>query len=141
MFTSAVTSITMLSDRSAGRLRGCLLCVSSEGTIGFVVLDGLELFVLLPPRVLRRISLNSSSLSQALPHPRNPSTPLEDLHRRGGQHPAHLRERAGKAVGSEDTGAEAVDAGDAREGIGREGGLGRGVSSGERASAERGARI
>lgn len=45
MFTSPVVSLTMLSERTAGHARGCLLCVAEDGTIGLIVLDGLELSV------------------------------------------------------------------------------------------------
>lgn len=66
MFTTSVVAIFLLHEREAGRLRGCLLCVAEDGTVGFVILDGLEQCVAAEP-----YGLAQSRLTRCFPNPRH----------------------------------------------------------------------
>jgi len=73
-----------------------------------------------------------SSFLKTLLNPWHPSPPLQDLHRRRGEHPAHVRERAGEVVGFEESRVEEEYGWRAGEGVDRERGLDGGVSFDDR---------
>ena len=51
VFTSPLAHVLSLHDEKVGRLCGCVLCISQDGTIAVIALDGYQLYVLcLSPR-------------------------------------------------------------------------------------------
>ena len=40
-------------EEHAGPLRGCALCISADGTIAVIAVDGFELYVCVDPRLIR----------------------------------------------------------------------------------------
>lgn len=46
LFTEPLAHVIPLEDEAAGRLRGCCLCVSSDGTIAVIAIDGFNLCVI-----------------------------------------------------------------------------------------------
>lgn len=47
LFTTPVEHVIQLRDEQAGPLKGCVLCISQDGTIAVIVIDGLQLYVVL----------------------------------------------------------------------------------------------
>ena len=45
IFTTPILTVIPLQDEVVGRLRGCILCVSEDGTLAVVAVEGLELSV------------------------------------------------------------------------------------------------
>jgi rabconnectin-3b len=45
MFTEPLLTVIPLDEEGVGRLRDCILCVSDDGTIAVIAVDGLELSV------------------------------------------------------------------------------------------------
>ena len=45
VFTSPLAHVVSLHDGRAGRLCGCVLCISQDGTIAVIALDGYQLYV------------------------------------------------------------------------------------------------
>jgi len=43
VFLEPLIAVIPLEEETVGRLRGCILCVSSDGTIAAITIDGLEL--------------------------------------------------------------------------------------------------
>lgn len=43
VFTTPLAHATQIRDEKAGLLNGCVLCVSEDGTIAVIVVDGLQL--------------------------------------------------------------------------------------------------
>lgn len=43
IFTSPLAHVTQFPDETAGPLKGCVLCVSEDGTVAVIVIDGLQL--------------------------------------------------------------------------------------------------
>lgn len=109
MFTTSVVAIFLLHEREAGRLRGCLLCVAEDGTVGFVILDGLEQCVAAEPD-----GLAQSRLTRCVPKPqtlsdsRDPSSARQDLHR-GRFNFTHVRTRECATLGPPHTRVEALN--------------------------------
>ncbi|TDL19727.1 hypothetical protein BD410DRAFT_773671 [Rickenella mellea] len=64
VFTSPLAQVIELRDENVGRLRDCALCISEDGTIAVVVIDGLELLYLIPGSGahLKRICLGEDNL-------------------------------------------------------------------------------
>ena len=45
VFTTPLVRTISLHDEKMGRLHGCILCVSQDGTIAVVAVDGFQLYV------------------------------------------------------------------------------------------------
>ena len=45
LFNTPLARVITLDDDKVGRLHGCVLCVSQDGTIAVVAVDGYELYV------------------------------------------------------------------------------------------------
>ena len=45
VFTSPLARVVSLHDESVGRLVGCVLCISEDGTVAVIALDGFQLCV------------------------------------------------------------------------------------------------
>jgi len=43
IFTTPLAHIIQFADEKAGPLKGCVLCVSEDGTVAVIVIDGLQL--------------------------------------------------------------------------------------------------
>ena len=43
VFTTPLKHVIQLQDNAAGALNGCVLCVSEDGTVAVIVVDGLQL--------------------------------------------------------------------------------------------------
>jgi hypothetical protein len=43
IFTTPLAHVTQFADENAGPLKGCVLCVSEDGTVAVIVIDGLQL--------------------------------------------------------------------------------------------------
>ncbi|KZT39908.1 WD40 repeat-like protein [Sistotremastrum suecicum HHB10207 ss-3] len=63
-FTTPLMQVISLEEESVGRLRGCLLCVSEDGTVAAVSPDGFELLYLIPGSAasLKKICLGQDNL-------------------------------------------------------------------------------
>lgn len=46
VFTSPLAHVVSLHDEKVGRLCGCVLCISQDGTIAVIALDGYQLYVI-----------------------------------------------------------------------------------------------
>ncbi|KIJ54513.1 hypothetical protein M422DRAFT_220784 [Sphaerobolus stellatus SS14] len=64
VFIEPLISVIPLEEESVGRLRGCVFCVSSDGTIAVITIDGLEFLSLIPGAAARltRICLGADNL-------------------------------------------------------------------------------
>ena len=45
IFTAPLTQVIHITGDTIGRLRGCTLCISQDGTIAVIALDGYQLYV------------------------------------------------------------------------------------------------
>lgn len=43
IFTSPLDHVTQFIGENEGPLRGCVLCISEDGTVAVIVIDGLQL--------------------------------------------------------------------------------------------------
>ncbi|KAI0365315.1 WD40 repeat-like protein [Pilatotrama ljubarskyi] len=64
MFTTPLARVISLHDSQVGRLHGCVLCVSQDGTIAVVAVDGNQFVYLVPGAAapLKRICLGENNL-------------------------------------------------------------------------------
>ncbi|KAI8986132.1 WD40 repeat-like protein [Trametes punicea] len=64
IFTTPLARIISLHDEKIGRLHGCVLCVSQDGTIAVIALDGYQFVYLVPASAapLKRICLGEDNL-------------------------------------------------------------------------------
>ncbi|OSC98008.1 WD40 repeat-like protein [Trametes coccinea BRFM310] len=64
LFTTPLSRIISLHDEKVGRLHGCVLCVSQDGTIAVVALDGYQFIYLVPASAapLKTICLGEDNL-------------------------------------------------------------------------------
>ncbi|KAL5501846.1 hypothetical protein ACEPAH_9107 [Sanghuangporus vaninii] len=64
LFTEPLAQIVYLEEESTGRLRGCCLCISGDGTIAVIAADSLTSMHLIPgsPAPLQTICLGSDNL-------------------------------------------------------------------------------
>ncbi|KAH8114792.1 WD40 repeat-like protein [Phellopilus nigrolimitatus] len=64
IFTEPLTQAIQLESEAAGRLQGCCLCVSGDGTIAVIVIDSFDFLYLIPgsPAPLRTLWLGSDNL-------------------------------------------------------------------------------
>jgi hypothetical protein len=44
IFTTPLTKVIQFRDEKAGPLRGCVLCISQDGTIAVIAVDGFQLY-------------------------------------------------------------------------------------------------
>ena len=49
VFTTPLARVISLQDSKVGRLYGCVLCISQDGTIAVVTADGYQLYVVSCP--------------------------------------------------------------------------------------------
>lgn len=45
IFTSPLAQVIHITGDTIGRLRGCTLCISQDGTIAVIAIDGYQLYV------------------------------------------------------------------------------------------------
>ncbi|KAI9066035.1 WD40 repeat-like protein [Trametes sanguinea] len=64
LFTTSLARVISLHDEKVGRLHGCVLCVSQDGTIAVIALDGYQFIYLVPASAapLRTIYLGEDNL-------------------------------------------------------------------------------
>ncbi|KAF8627389.1 hypothetical protein AX17_006204 [Amanita inopinata Kibby_2008] len=64
VFTTSLSRVVQLPDGRTGPLRGCLLCVSQDGTIAIVAIDDFQFLYIIPGSVtpLRRICVGETNL-------------------------------------------------------------------------------
>ncbi|KAI0655440.1 WD40 repeat-like protein [Cubamyces menziesii] len=64
VFTTPLARTISLHDEKMGRLHGCILCVSQDGTIAVVAVDGLQFVYLVPASAapLKRICLSEDNM-------------------------------------------------------------------------------
>ncbi|KAF8515288.1 hypothetical protein JB92DRAFT_3142882 [Gautieria morchelliformis] len=64
IFTVPLSTVISLEEEGVGRLRGCILCISEDGTLAVVAVDGLECLYLIPGSAARliRICLGEDNL-------------------------------------------------------------------------------
>ncbi|THH09831.1 hypothetical protein EW145_g1735 [Phellinidium pouzarii] len=64
IFTEPLKQVVQLEDDATGRLKDCCLCVSVDGTIAVIVVDGFNFLYLIPgsPARLRTLSLSADNL-------------------------------------------------------------------------------
>ena len=53
VFTTPLARVISLQDSKVGRLYGCVLCISQDGTIAVVTADGYQLYVVSCPLAAR----------------------------------------------------------------------------------------
>ncbi|KAJ7626280.1 hypothetical protein DFH06DRAFT_737359 [Mycena polygramma] len=64
IFTTPLTSVVQFRDEKQGPLRGCVLCISQDGTIAVIVVDGFQFLYLIPGSAfpLERICLGDDNI-------------------------------------------------------------------------------
>ncbi|KAI0823988.1 WD40 repeat-like protein [Trametes gibbosa] len=64
VFTTPLACVVSLEDEDVGRLHGCMLCISQDGTIAVVAVDGLQFVYLVPASAapLKRVCLGENNL-------------------------------------------------------------------------------
>ncbi|KAF8575607.1 hypothetical protein K439DRAFT_1398053 [Ramaria rubella] len=64
IFTTPLLTVISLEEEGVGRLRDCILCVSNDGTLAVIAVDGLEFLYLIPGSAARldRICLGEDNL-------------------------------------------------------------------------------
>lgn len=46
VFTTPLARVISLEDEGVGRLHGCMLCISQDGTIAVIAVDGYQLYAI-----------------------------------------------------------------------------------------------
>ncbi|OJT12977.1 WD repeat-containing protein 7 [Trametes pubescens] len=64
VFTTPLVRVISLEDEGVGRLHGCVLCISQDGTIAVIAVDGYQFVYLVPASAapLRRVCLGENNL-------------------------------------------------------------------------------
>ncbi|EMD39624.1 hypothetical protein CERSUDRAFT_132102 [Gelatoporia subvermispora B] len=64
VFTEPLVEVIHLQGEAAGRMKGCLFCVSQDGTVAVITLDGFQFLYILPASMaaLQRISIGGDNL-------------------------------------------------------------------------------
>ncbi|EIW52425.1 WD40 repeat-like protein [Trametes versicolor FP-101664 SS1] len=64
VFTTPLARVISLEDEGVGRLHGCVLCISQDGTIAVIAVDGYQFVYLVPASAapLRRVCLGENNL-------------------------------------------------------------------------------
>ncbi|KLO15934.1 hypothetical protein SCHPADRAFT_823938 [Schizopora paradoxa] len=63
-FVEPLTGVCYVEEEGTGKLRGCSLCISQDGTIAVVAMDALEILYLIPgsPSALRAVHISSENI-------------------------------------------------------------------------------
>ncbi|KAI5123100.1 hypothetical protein M0805_001456 [Coniferiporia weirii] len=64
IFTEPLAQVIQLENNTTGRLKGCCLCISQDGTIAVIAIEGFSFICLIPgsPARLQKLSLSADNL-------------------------------------------------------------------------------
>lgn len=69
IFTTPLASVIQIPEEQDGPLRGCILCISVDGTVAVIVVDGFQLYVVVSNIDSDRLHYLAFISYQALPLP------------------------------------------------------------------------